>query len=72
MFSDEGKTEPNKVFRLFWGVSIALFTIGLILVGKDQLLESVSQMLILAALPFSLTFCGMVIYFIYGLYPSKK
>ena len=72
MFSDGGKTEPNRLFRLFWGISISLFTTGVILIGKDQLLESVSQMLILAALPFSLMFCGMVICFVYRLYLQKK
>lgn len=61
MFTDEGKTEPNKRYRLFWGVSIALFTVVVILLGKDSLLQSVSSLLILFALPFSFLYVGMVL-----------
>lgn len=67
MFSDNGKTEPNKRFRLFWGVAIALFAMAVIWIGKDSLLESVSQLMILFALPFSFLFTGMILYFIYQL-----
>lgn len=72
MFSDEGKTEPSKKIRLFWGVSIPLFTVAVILIGKDQLLSSVSQLLILFALPFSFLFTGMVGYFIYRIVMEKN
>lgn len=73
MFLDLGKTDPNKRIRVFWGFSIALLTIAVILIGKDQLLESVSHLLILFALPFSLLFAGMVLYFILSLFiPAKK
>ena len=72
MFSDGGKTEPSGKIRLFWGVSIPLFTVAVILIGKDQLLSSVSQLLILFALPFSFLFAGMVGYFIYSIVKEKK
>lgn len=72
MFSDDGKTKPNRRMRLFWGTTIALFTIGVIWVGKESLLESVSQLLILSALPFAFLFLGMVLYFILQLYLEKK
>lgn len=72
MFSENGKTQPNKRIRLFWGILIALFTIAVIWVGKESLLESVSQLLILAALPFGFLFLGMVLYFIFQLYLEKK
>jgi glycine betaine transporter len=72
MFSDNGKTEPKRRFRLFWGVTIALFAMAVIWIGKDSLLESVSQLMILFALPFSFLFSGMIIYFIYQLYFKKN
>ncbi|ERM84300.1 hypothetical protein P872_14740 [Rhodonellum psychrophilum GCM71 = DSM 17998] len=72
MFSDEGRTEPKRRYRLFWGLTIALFTIAVILIGKDQLLEAVSQLMILFALPFTFLFTGMVIYFVYKLYTTTK
>lgn len=71
MFTDEGKTEPNRRYRLFWGIAILMFTASVILIGKDQLLQSVSQLLILFALPFAFLFVGMVLYFIYQLISSS-
>lgn len=71
MFTDQGNPEPNKRHRLFWGVSIALFTVVVILLGKDRLLQSVSQLLILFALPFSFLFVGMVFYFLKKLIYQK-
>jgi glycine betaine transporter len=71
MFSDGGNPEPSKRFRWIWGMMIGLFTIGLMLIGKEALLESVSQLLIVFALPFSLMFLGMVLYFIRLLFWRK-
>lgn len=71
MFSDNGKTEPKRRFRLFWGVTIALFAMAVIWIGKDSLLESVSQLMILFALPFSFLFSAMILHFIYQLYFKK-
>jgi glycine betaine transporter len=61
MFTDDGKTEPRPRIRIFWGVSILVFTSLLVLMGKDQLLESVSNLLILFALPFSFVFVLLAI-----------
>jgi glycine betaine transporter len=72
MFSDGGKTDPSRKIRLFWGFSIPLFTVAVILIGKDQLLGSVSQLLILFALPFSFLFAGMVGYFIFRTIKEKN
>ena len=72
MFSDNGKKEPNKRFRLFWGITIAVFAMAVIWIGKESLLESVSQLMILFALPFSFLFSGMILYFIYQLYFKKN
>lgn len=71
MFSDGGNPEPAKRFRWAWGIMIGLFTIGLMLIGKEALLQSVSQLLIVFALPFSLMFLGMVVYFIRLLFWKK-
>lgn len=64
MFSDNGKSEPKRKLRWIWGLLICLFTIAVILIGKDSLLEAVSQLLIVFAFPFSLMFLAMVIYFL--------
>jgi glycine betaine transporter len=62
MFSKEGSTQPGKKIRLFWGVIISLTTMAVILLGQDHLLKSVSQLLILFALPFSFLFVAMLIF----------
>ncbi len=71
MFSDGGKQEPLKKFRWIWGMLIGLFTIALLLIGKEALLESVSQLLIVFAFPFSLMFLGMAFYFVRLLFWKK-
>ncbi|KEO75338.1 BCCT transporter [Anditalea andensis] len=65
MFTDNGSPQPRKPLRIFWGVVLVLFTSSLIMVGKEELLSSVSQMLILFALPFSFLFLGMILYMLY-------
>ncbi|WP_158861456.1 BCCT family transporter [Lunatibacter salilacus] len=72
MFSDHGKLEPQKRYRLFWGISIVLVTLAVMLIGKDQLLESVSQLLILIAFPVSLLFLGFVSCWLYGLLYNRN
>lgn len=72
MFSNQGNTQPGKKLRLFWGVIISFTTMSVILIGKDQLLESVSQLLILFALPFSFLFVVMVAYFLYSLIRTSE
>lgn len=65
MFSRQGNPRPGKKIRLFWGAAISLTTIAVILIGRDHLLESVSQLLILFALPFSFLFVFMIMHFVY-------
>lgn len=72
MFSKGGDVQPGKKLRLFWGATISLTTVAVILRGQDHLLESVSQLLILFALPFSFLFVMMVIYFVYKVTKRRK
>jgi glycine betaine transporter len=67
MFSDKGREEPQKRLRLFWGGALVVSTIAVILIGKEELLQAVSNLLMLFALPFSLLFLGMILYFVYKL-----
>ena len=64
IFSDEGKAEPNSRIRIFWGISIFLFTAILVWLGKEGLLEAVSNLLILFALPFSFVFLFLIVQFL--------
>jgi glycine betaine transporter len=65
MFTDGGSSQPMKLLRMFWGVVLVLFTGSVIIIGQEELLNSVSRMLILFALPFSFMFLGMVMYFVF-------
>lgn len=71
IFSDEGKAEPRPRMRLFWGISIFVFTSLLVWLGREELLEAVSNLLILFALPFSFVFLFLTIQFIKMLIKKK-
>lgn len=64
IFSDGGKAEPSQKIRIFWGVTIFLFTALLVWIGKEGLLEAVSNLLILFALPFSFVFLFLILQFL--------
>ncbi len=70
MFSDQGNEEPGRNYRLFWGFTLTLFTLSVVFIGQDVLLEAVSQLLILIALPFSFLFLGMMGFFMFKLYQN--
>jgi glycine betaine transporter len=53
MFTDGGKADRAPRIRVFWGISIFIFTALLVWLGKNELLPAVSNLLILCALPFS-------------------
>ncbi len=64
IFTDEGKPEPRPRIRIFWGISIFVFTSLLVWLGQESLLEAVSNLLILFALPFSFVFLLLIFQFI--------
>ncbi len=61
IFSDGGRPEPSPRHRLLWGIMLGLFTVAVVLVGREGLLQSVSQLLVLFALPFALVFGAMAV-----------
>lgn len=68
IFSDEGKEEPNQRIRLFWGISIFVFTALVGWLGKGGILNAVSNLLIIFALPFSFVFIVLIVQFIRKLF----
>lgn len=72
IFTDSGKEEPRPRIRIFWGISIFLFTSLLIWLGQDALLEAVSNLLILFALPFSFVFILLISKFLKTLFKSTS
>jgi glycine betaine transporter len=64
VFSDQGKAEPSQRLRIFWGLAIFIFAAIIMWLGKDGLLEAISNLLILFALPFSFVFVFLILHFI--------
>lgn len=64
MLSDDGKEEPSKTHKLYWGITITLLAVGLLALGKTDLLTSVSNLLVIMAFPFALIYLWIIILFI--------
>ncbi len=63
MISDDGNENPSKKHKLLWGIIITISAVGLIALGSDNLLNSVSNLLVILALPFSLLYFYLIIIF---------
>ena len=63
MFSDKGKENPSKTHKLLWGIIITLTALGLTAVGTEDLLNAVSNLLTIMALPFSFLYIYIIVTF---------
>lgn len=63
MISDDGTENPTKKHKLFWGTIITISAVGLIALGSNNLLNAVSNLLIILALPFSVLYFYLIIVF---------
>ncbi len=64
MFSDNGNENPSKKHKLIWGIIITATAIGLTAVGSKNLLNAISNLLIIMALPFSVVYLYIIVQFI--------
>ena len=67
MFSDKGRENPSKKHKLVWGIIITATALGLTAVGTNELLNSISNLLIIMALPFSFLYLYIILNFIINL-----
>ncbi len=72
MFSDKGNENPVKKHKLLWGIIITATAFGLTAVGKNDLLNAISSLLIILALPFSVLYVYVIVMFFWGLMKIKK
>ncbi|MGR3810630.1 BCCT family transporter [Jiulongibacter sp. NS-SX5] len=72
MFSDNGNEEPSQKHRLVWGLALGGLTAGLLIAGKESLLQATSQVLITIALPFSFLYLYYIFCFIKSLWRHDK
>lgn len=68
MFTDSGKTEPKKKYRLVWAVLILIFCEAIIVLGQvkpsSDVLTAMQKLLIVTSLPFA--FLSLLIIFFFG------
>lgn len=67
MFSDNGNENPSKSDKLLWGIIITSTAVGLTALGSSSLLNSISDLLIILALPFSFLYLYIIYSFLKNL-----
>jgi glycine betaine transporter len=72
MFSDSGKEDPSNKHKLFWGIIITTTAIGLTAVGSYALLNAISDLLIILALPFGIIYLYIMISFANKLIKKRR
>ncbi len=65
MFSDDGSENPSNNHKFLWGIIITSTSIGITAIGTQDLLSSISNLLIIMALPFSFIYLYLLIAFLY-------
>ncbi|WP_123921672.1 BCCT family transporter [Flavobacterium piscis] len=63
MFSDNGNENPSRPHKLGWGIIITSTAVGLTALGADELLNGISNLLIIMALPFSFLYLYCILSF---------
>ena len=63
MFSDNGNENPSLRHKLGWGIIITSTAVGLTALGADELLNGISNLLIIMALPFSFLYLYCIVSF---------
>ncbi|MBK0368387.1 BCCT family transporter [Flavobacterium agrisoli] len=63
MFSDQGNENPSKKHKLTWGIIITATALGLTALGTSDLLNGISNLLIIMALPFSFLYLYCIVTF---------
>jgi choline-glycine betaine transporter len=63
MLSQRGKAEPDTFVVIFWGACLAGIAIVMLLIGGDQALSGLQNLVIVSALPFALVLFVMLFAF---------
>lgn len=71
MFSDNGNENPSKSHKVGWGLIITSTALGLTALGTGELLNGVSNLLIIMALPFSFLYGCIVFTFFKNIITNK-
>ena len=72
MFSDEGRENPKRRYRLIWAILILLFSEAIIVLGnikpESDVLTAMQKFLIISSLPFAFFTAGTMILFLRELF----
>ena len=71
MFSDKGNENPSKKHKFIWGFIITATALGLTAIGTTELLNGISNLLVIMALPFSFLY-GYIVFFFFKNIVFKK
>ena len=71
MFSDNGNENPCKKHKVGWGFIITATALGLTALGTSELLNGISNLLIIMALPFSFLYGSIIFTFLKNLIANK-
>ncbi|PHN05762.1 BCCT family transporter [Flavilitoribacter nigricans] len=72
MMTGGGTQIPTRVHKITWGIGLPLITAVAVWVGGDALLRSMSNLLIIVALPFGIILLVMILFFIRMLVREEK
>lgn len=72
MFSDNGSENPSKKHKLIWGIIITATALGLTAIGTNQLLNGISNLLVIMALPFSFLYGYTIFNFFKNLFTNNN
>jgi glycine betaine transporter len=72
MMTGGGIQNPSRSHKVTWGIGLPLITAVAIWVGGDALLQSMSNLLIIAALPFGIILLIMILFFVRTLVREEK
>lgn len=72
MMTDGGTQLPARLHKISWGVALPCTAVVAIWVGGDTLLRSMSNLLIIAALPFGIILLVMILFFVRMLFRVEK
>jgi glycine betaine transporter len=72
MFSNNGNENPSKKHKLGWGFIITATALGLTALGTSELLNGISNLLVIMALPFSFLYVCIVFLFFKNIIGNKE
>jgi glycine betaine transporter len=72
MFSDNGNENPSKRHKLGWGFIITATALGLTAIGTNELLNGISNLLVIMALPFSFLYGSIIFLFFKNIIINKE